>query len=287
LVPNWDRFAGSEQTVDGYVLLPGGRAMELFTTAYLGTRFSEIFDITFLDNHKKEQYAHLLCYGPSIDRILASIIAILGDDRGLRLLSSITPIDIAIVPIFNRQNKEAILTLARKVAHDLTKMSFKVQLEDGNETTPGAKFYKTERLGIPLRIEIGKMELQNNTITLVRRDTLKKESITYNKKTLKKILQRRLKSYDRQLKKAAFSDFQKNIVDYSNEQSLLKKTTSHNLRFDRMYLFGWCGTKKCAQKIEEETAFTVLGFDYATITEQNNCQICNKKGKKAILAKRY
>ncbi|NHJ31963.1 MAG: proline--tRNA ligase, partial [Asgard group archaeon] len=149
-VPKWDRFAGSSKTIDGYVLLPGSKSMELFTTAYLGTTFSKIFNIEYLDQNKEKQFAHLLCYGPSIDRILAAIIAYYGDNKGLVLLPNISPIDMIIIPIFNRKSRSEILQYTNEIKKHLISLGFIVEIDDNELTTPGMKFYQSERLGIPL-----------------------------------------------------------------------------------------------------------------------------------------
>ncbi|MHA1442522.1 MAG: aminoacyl--tRNA ligase-related protein [Candidatus Heimdallarchaeota archaeon] len=286
-VPDWDRFAGSTLTVDGYVLLPGSKAMELFTTAYLGTTFSKIFDITYLNDNKESMEAHLLCYGPSIDRILASIIGIYGDDRGLRLLSSISPIEIIITPIFNRKNREEVLTHARFITQKLMAKGFTVELDDNLQTTPGEKFYRAERLGIPIRLEIGARELANNQITVTRRDTLQKETIDYDNSKIKRQLKNKLRDIDTKLKAKAANEFKMKQVAINTWQQLRDLVSKKKLFTDHLYLLGWCGQQNCAEKIETETSFTLLGYDNDSLTEIAECLVCKQQGKISVLSKRY
>ena len=286
-VPDWDRFAGSTHTVDGYVLLPGSKSMELFTTAYLGTTFSKIFNISYLDDNKETKEAHLLCYGPSIDRILASIIGIFGDDRGLRLLSNLTPIELIITPIFNRKNKDDVLSYARMITEKLIAKGFTVELDDDQQTTPGDKFYRAERLGIPIRLEIGGRELNNNQVTITQRDTLEKETITFDETKMKRLLTKKLHDIDHRLKSEIDKDFkskQINIADWQNLRELVQKK---QLFTDHFYLLGWCGQQKCAEQIETETSFTLLGYDNDEIDNDSKCIICNLQGKLSVLSKRY
>ncbi|MBD3190014.1 MAG: proline--tRNA ligase [Candidatus Heimdallarchaeota archaeon] len=286
-VPAWDRFAGSSLTVDGYVILPGSKSMELFTTAYLGTTFSKIFDIQYLDDQEQKQLAHLLCYGPSIDRILASIISLYGDNRGLVLLPSITPVDIIIIPIFNQQNKKKILAYAEKIKLELEKTGFRVQLNDDDTTTPGTKFYQAERFGIPIRLELGEKELTKQTVTLCRRDTLKKQTIKQSQTDLKQTLRQTLEEMEETMKKKVRDNFTERVIDLGHYTSLTKLLAEVSLQQDRMYLVGWCSSQNCAKIIEGQTNFNVLGIDMDNKQKEQECLVCGKKGKIAVVAKRY
>ena len=285
-VPEWERFAGSKKTVDGYVILTGSKSMELFTTAYLGTTFSDIFNIEYLDDQKKSQKAHLLCYGPSIDRILATLISIYGDNKGLRLLPEISPIEIVIVPIFNQRNKEAIFTYAHTINSSLLKMNFRTIIDSNELTTPGSKFYEAERLGIPLRIEIGQKELQNNTITIYRRDTSKKVTIKYNTSTIKRILQKKLGDISHHLREEIKKEYQNHIISITDE-SIEQYLQSNVFKHDYIYEIGWCGTLQCAEKLEELTNFSLIGIDIEKHHKEVLCANCSKNGKITLLVKRY
>jgi prolyl-tRNA synthetase len=286
-VPEWDRFAGSSLTVDGYVLFPESKAMELFTTAYLGTTFSEIFDIIYLDENMDKQLAHLLCYGPSIDRILASIISLYGDDNGLILLPEITPYDFIIVPIFTQENMTTIFDYTQEVFDKLSSLGFKGKLDDNKLTTPGTKFYEAERLGIPLRIELGQKELQTNQITITRRDTFKKTQYSLNDNQLKEKIEHLLQQISASLRKRIYTEFQDNILEVHTYQELELLTRDDQLKYNQLYLFGWCGSKDCCEKIESTTSFNLLGFHLEKKNCKTNCIICGKEGHIAILAKRY
>lgn len=285
-VPQWDRFAGSGKTIDGYVVFPHSKSMELFTTAYLGTTFSKIFDIQFLTKERESSYAHLLCYGPSIDRILASIISLYGDNRGLVLLPEISPIQIAVVPIFRKKNKTEIISYVREVSNKLAKLGFKLQLFDSDLTTPGVKFYETERLGIPLRFELGNNEYTTQELTVTRRDTLTKSRLKLNDEQLMEKINAILNTISKDLRKKIAQNYDRQIHDLTNLsfRNYLKK---HDLEHDKMYLVNWCGLQKCAEALEELSEFALLGYDLESKCTQVNCSICSKKGQISVLAKRY
>ncbi|NHJ48107.1 MAG: proline--tRNA ligase [Asgard group archaeon] len=286
-VPEWDRFSGSSLTIDGYVLFPGSKAMELFTSAYLGTTFSEIFNIQYVDIEKNKQHAHLLCYGPSIDRILASVIALYGDNHGLVLQSNLSPFDFALVSIYNRKNTEEIKQYTSEICSKLTKIGFNILLDQDNNKTPGAKFYEMERYGIPYRIEIGQNEYSHRNLTLTRRDNFEKVRLKFDSKSLKKNLRNLLKEYDETIKQHTTEKFNKSLISITSYNHLEILVNSNQLQKDKMYLFGWCGSLECAETLETLTNFTILGYNHKTKNNEQLCMLCKNKGKEAILAKRY
>ncbi|NPE08872.1 MAG: proline--tRNA ligase [Asgard group archaeon] len=287
-VPKWDRFVGSTKTIDGYVILPGSKSMELFTTAYLGTTFSKIFNIEYLDHHKKKQFTHLLCYGPSIDRILATIIAYYGDNKGLVLLPDISPIDMIIIPIFNRKNKSTIMQYSNEIKKQLISFGFKVEIDDNELTTPGMKFYQSERLGIPLRIEIGQKEFANNKLTITRRDTLQKETLNWQSQSIQAQILKTQKTMDDSMRKKALLTYQESIIDFSDKENLELLLEDTKLIQNNMYLISWCGSESCAEAIEQQTKFTILGYDYQLKhKKKKKCLYCSSFGFISVLAKRY
>ncbi|MGC9780952.1 MAG: proline--tRNA ligase [Candidatus Heimdallarchaeota archaeon] len=286
-VPEWECFAGSTKTIDGYVVLPESKSMELFTTAYLGTTFSEIFSIEYLDEQKTKQLAHLLCYGPSIDRIIASLIALYGDDRGLKLLPGIAPKNFIIIPIFNRKNRNAILSYARKVQKHLSTFGFTVELDDNEITRPGNKFYRSERFGYPLRIEVGQREYQNKEMTIIRRDTFQKLIFNLDTKNLKREIKKLLKQIRKTQQDIVFKDFIERQIDLTCYKTITEAFDHLLLETDRIYLINWCGRKVCAEKIESKTNFSLLGYDHESKTIQRLCIVCQSKGHQSVLAKRY
>ena len=273
-VPEWDRFAGSSKTIDGYVLFPGNKAMELFTTAYLGVTFSKIFDIQYIDSSKKKQFAHILCYGPSIDRILASIISLYGDNKGLILSTNLTSYEIVIIPIYNRKNKSQIIKYSQQIYNEISSLGFRVYLDINETKTPGAKFYKSEKIGIPFRIEIGQKELEKQLITIVQRDNFNKIELKSNMKILKQKLLSLINEFDNGLKKDIFTWFKNSLIKVAGYNFLCNLIENNQLVSDKFYLLGWCGRKKCADKIEDITNFSLLGYNHKYRNIQKKCIIC-------------
>src|SRR3972149_3073525 len=107
--PLWDGFAGAEYTIGSDVLMPDGKLIQQPSTHLLNQSFPKAFDIKFKDEDGKEKYVWTTCYGPAPSRILASIISLHGDNKGLIFPFCITPIQVVIIPIFTKENKNKII----------------------------------------------------------------------------------------------------------------------------------------------------------------------------------
>ncbi|MEM2906670.1 MAG: proline--tRNA ligase [Candidatus Odinarchaeota archaeon] len=170
--PEYDKFPGAEYSIAFDTIFPDGRTLQIGTVHYHGQRFSRSFDIKFLDSKGVNQYAYTTCYGLS-ERVIASILAIHGDDHGLKLPPQIAPIDIVIIPITaGKETDNKVLEYASKIK-DTVSRKFTVQI-DSRDLRPGKKYYEWELKGVPLRIEIGVKEVENGTVTVFRRDNFKK-----------------------------------------------------------------------------------------------------------------
>jgi prolyl-tRNA synthetase len=173
--PQWDKFAGAEDTYAADTLMPDGRALQLPSTHMLGQHFSKAFGIKYTDEQGKDEYVWQTCYGPAISRIYAAVIATHGDDRGLVLPVRLAPLQAVIVPIIKEDTREKVMAKCREVEKAIS-CCFVVKVDD-SDRTPGFKFNEWEMKGVPLRIEIGMRDLESDSVVVVRRDTGEKTKV--------------------------------------------------------------------------------------------------------------
>ena len=174
--PKWDTFPGADYTIAFDAILPGNhKALQIGTVHNLGQNFSKTFDIKFENLKKETQFAYQTCYGIS-ERGIAAPIAMHGDDKGLVLPPNIAPIQIIIIPIIFKE-KEAIVQKEVDKIIKLLRKHFTVEIDNRN-LKPAPKFYHWEQKGVPIRIEIGPRDLEKGHITIVRRDTGEKLTIS-------------------------------------------------------------------------------------------------------------
>jgi len=167
--PQWDKFAGAENTFAADTLMPDGRALQLPSTHMLGQHFSKAFGIKYTDDKGKDEYVWQTCYGPCISRIYAAVIATHGDDRGLVFPVRLAPVQAVIVPIVKEDTREKVLARCAEVKKSI-ECCFVVKIDD-SDRTPGFKFNEWEMKGVPLRIEIGMRDVESDSVIIVRRDT--------------------------------------------------------------------------------------------------------------------
>jgi len=270
--PEWDRFPGAVDTYAFDTLMPDGRTLQIATMHNLGQNFSEVFDIKYETETGEHEYVYQTSYGPSFGRLLAAVICIHGDDRGLILPPKIAPLQVIIIPIvFKESDTEKILEYAKRAKEKLESIGVRAEIDDGEER-PGAKFYHWEMKGVPVRLEIGPRDLKEKKITVVRRDTGEKSQIEFRE--IEKI-ENIFDDISRNLRKRAEREFEKRLFKAKSLKDI------ENYVGKGIISVGWCNKKECAEKIEE----------YASIlcTDKNpmKCIICNNPGREIRIAKTY
>ena len=145
------------------------KALQAGTSHYFGDGFAKAFGIQFTDRENKLQYPHQTSWGMST-RIIGAIIMTHGDDNGLVLPPAVAPIQLVILPI--AQHKPGVLEKAEELRQRLQKVA-RVKVDD-SDNSAGWKFAEYEMKGVPLRLEIGPRDIEQNQCVLVRRDNREK-----------------------------------------------------------------------------------------------------------------
>lgn len=276
--PSWDHFPGSVYSIGSDVLMPDGKLIQQPSTHFLGQTFSKAFNVKFKDESGKENYVWQTCYGPALSRILASVISLHGDGKGLILPYSITPINVIIIPIFNKKNKNTILKEAKKISLKLKSLNINTEVDTSNKT-PGEKFNIWELKGVPFRLEIGEQELKSKTLTLFARDTGKKEKIKTSQLNKIKNLG---KDFDKRLLKKADSFMRNKIVNANNKQQIKKILVDKKIARVNFCSIEKQGVK-CAEIIEKELTAEIRGtLASKKESPKGKCIICNKTANEVV-----
>lgn len=260
-----EKFAGAEETYTIEAMMYDGVALQNGTSHYFGNKFSKAFGIEFLDKENKIQTPYQTSWGVST-RMIGGIIMVHGDDRGLVLPPNIAPIKVMIIPI---GKDEEIINEANNIALELNKndISYKVDMTD---KTPGFKFAEAEVKGYPIRVEIGKRDLANNVVTLVRRDTLEKIVVSKDEAISKIIELLPIIQSDMFNKALVRRDSMIYDVKTYDEMREVSKTKPGFIKTN------WCGDVACENKIKDE-----LGLKSRCLIENeevtDNCVCCGKK----------
>ncbi len=262
-----EKFAGAKATYTIESLMHDKKALQCGTTHFFGNNFSKPFDITYTNKEGKKDYVYQTSFGMTT-RLIGALIMVHGDNHGLVIPPRIAPTQIIIVPI--HQHQDGVLDKAKEIEDSLKDFNIKT---DSRNKRPGWKYHEHEMRGIPLRIEIGPRDIKNQTVVLVRRDTLEKQIVSINQlnERVKKIL----------------NDIQENL--YQKAHRFIKDSTSVAYKMEDLKKIDngfikamWCGDTACEEKIKSFCALTSRCIPYQQESLNNTCVCCGKKAKTMV-----
>jgi prolyl-tRNA synthetase len=241
-----ERFAGAEKTFTMEGLMQDGKALQMGTSHMISQSFAEAFDMKFQDRHGKLAYPHLTSWGVTT-RLIGGLIMTHGDAKGLIMPPRIAPIQIVIIPIL-LGDTAPVLAKAEELRKQLLAADIRVIVDADDQNTPGAKFYKWELKGVPLRIEVGPRDLKNNQAMMADRLGLSKQAISFDNlveackqqlaviqaELLKRAVDRRSTMWH---KRAKFEEFAEDLEAKGG-----------------FYQTGWCRNIECETRIKTAKA---------------------------------
>jgi len=273
--PSWDKFPGSDYSIALDSIMPDGRTLQIGTAHLLGTNFATTYDITYENMDGEQDYVNQTCYGVS-ERCIAALVAIHGDDKGLVLPWSVAPVQVVIVPILFKE-KERTLEVCSEIQKKLAAAGIKVKVDESDER-PGAKFYKWELKGVPLRIEIGPRDIKQGVVVLARRDGKK---LTVPMEELLDSIFKEAEDLHNAMRDKAQEFMESKIKDCSSIEEAKEQTQVGVARM------GWCGSEDCGHQLEDEIGAAMLGEPWnSTETFEGECLICGAKTDKCVLVAR-
>lgn len=276
-----EKFAGADRTYCIEAMMQDYKALQSGTSHNLGQNFAKAFDVTFQDEQGELQYVWATSWGVST-RLIGALIMTHSDDQGLVLPPRLAPLQVVFVPIWN--NDEQLSALKTRIA-ELTDgwkdhVSFKVDYRE--QYRPGWKFNEWEKRGVPVRIEMGPKDYENNQVVVVRRDTGQKEFISQDG-LLEKVLQtlEKIQSnlFARALKFRDENAFKEDDYDF------FKKHIEDPGGF---FWVHWCGDEKCEDQFQEDSKATIRIVPMNGSKNPGKCIVCGKDSNQRVLvAKSY
>ena len=276
-----ERFAGALDTYTIEAMMQDGKALQSGTSHFLGQNFAKSFDVTYLNKDNKPEYVWATSWGVST-RLIGALIMTHSDDNGLVLPPKIAPIQVVIVPIFKGEEQlKELTTKLQPVIDSLRELGITVKYDDTDNKRPGFKFADYELKGVPVRLAMGGRDLENNTIELMRRDTLEKESVSFDGivERVKALLD---DIQDNIFHKAkAFRD--SHIYECDNYEEFKEKVKDGGF-----FLCHWDGTEETEAKIKEDTQATIRCVPYMFEQTPGVDMVSGKPAKyRVIIARSY
>ena len=248
-----------------------GVSLQSATSHYFGQKFTKPFEVEFTNKEGKQENPYQTAWGSST-RMIGALIMVHGDDNGLILPPKIAPKQVVIVPI---SKEERISDMSIYVKNELEKNNIRCFI-DNSDRTPGFKFAEHEMNGIPLRLEIGPRDIENNQLTIVRRDNYEKSQIIIDNDLFNKI-------------EEALENIQKSMYNKVLERNKKKTYECHSFDQVREIMDKepgfikamWCGDENCELKFKE-----IKGMKSRCIADEkpidDKCICCGKKADKLV-----
>ena len=274
-----EKFAGAEKTYSIEAMMLDKKALQAGTSHELGQNFSKAFEIEYSDENNKLQNPFQTSWGVST-RLIGMIIMAHGDDKGLKLPPNLAPIQVVIVPIIpSKDDKNKVMENVENIKTMLS--NYRLSIDDREEVTPGYKFNEWELKGVPIRIEIGPRDIENNKVILSRRDIdNSKEEVSIEK--LKSRIDQLLIDIQKNMFDISKNHMEENTMHVDSKEDLIEALNNKE-GFVTCY---WSENKDDELEIKELTSATIRC--YPIDNEETKQSINDKKdGKFAIFSKAY
>lgn len=271
-----ERFAGALDTYTIEAMMQDGKALQAGTSHFLGQNFGKAFDVTFIDKTGKQEYAWATSWGVST-RLVGALIMTHSDDNGLVLPPKLAPIQVVIIPIY--RSEEQLNQIREKVVPimaNLKKLGISVKLDDADNKKPGWKFAEYELKGVPVRLAMGGRDLENNTIEVMRRDTLEKETITCD--GIEEYVQNLLEDIQQNIYKKAFDLRAERTITVDTYEEFKEK-----IEEGLFIMAHWDGTAETEELIKNETKATIRCIPLEGDKTPGVCMVTGKPSAQRVL----
>ncbi|HAY36885.1 MAG: proline--tRNA ligase [Rhodothermales bacterium] len=268
-----ERFAGAVETYCIEAMMQDGKALQAGTSHFLGQNFAKAFDCKFQNKNNELEYVWATSWGVST-RLIGALIMVHSDDQGLILPPRLAPTQVALVPIYRKdEDRIQVLEKARQIEADLKAVGVRIFVDDRDGYRPGWKFNEYEVQGVPVRLALGPRDVQNGTVEVARRDNGEKETVEQT--GLVAHIQETLEAVQNGLFERALKmreDMTTSVDSYDDFKSVLDEKGG----FIRMH---WDGTDETELQIKNETKATIRCIPIEGYEEEGVDPVSGKPSK--------
>ena len=276
-----ERFAGALDTYTIEAMMQDGKALQSGTSHFLGQNFAKSFDVTFLNKENKPEYVWATSWGLST-RLIGALIMTHSDDNGLVLPPRLAPVQVVVIPITKGEEQlQAISAKLSPIIDALRGLGISVKYDDADNKRPGFKFADYELKGVPVRLVMGGRDLEENTIEVMRRDTLEKETVSTE--GIVEYVSHLLDDIQGNIFEKARKYRDERIYECDNYEEFKER-----IKNGGFFLCHWDGTEETEAKIKEDTQATIRCVPFAYEQTEGVDMVSGKPSKhRVIIARSY
>lgn len=268
-----DKFAGAVATYAIEALMHDGKALQAGTSHYFGDGFAKAFGIQYTDKTNTLQYPHQTSWGVTT-RLIGAVIMTHGDDNGLVLPPAVAPVQVVILPI--AQHKPGVLDKAAELRERLAKIA-RVKVDD-SENSAGWKFAEYEMKGVPVRLEIGPKDIENNQCVLVTRHNREKHTVSLDE--LETAVPALLREVHDGLYQKALENREKHTYGCRDMDEIVRVLAEQGDGFVKAM---WCGDEACEDAVKEKTGVGSRCIPFEQEHLADTCVCCGKPAKHMVI----
>lgn len=270
-----EKFAGALRTYTCEAMMQDGKALQIATSHNLGDNFAKAFEIKFLDADGTWKFGWQTSWGLST-RSIGGLIMTHSDDKGMIIPPMMARTQIVIVPIISKpEMKESIEEAAQAITGTLRSAEYDVHV-DTRDIRHGEKYFDWEKKGMPIRIEIGPKDIENNSVVIARRDTGEKQTVS-NTDIVSKVTET-LNTMQKDLHDKALAMRKENIVSVDSWDEFTKA-----LEDKKFIMAHWDGTTETEKVIKDETGATIRCIPFDSQEESGKCIKTGRDSMKRVL----
>ena len=262
-------------------MMKDGKALQAGTSHYLGQNFARGFEIKFLDRDNTQKYVHTTSWGSST-RLIGAIIMVHGDDKGIALPPRLAPVQVIMIPVGPPKLREKVMARFDPLFDSLRNAGVRVKA-DLREETPGWKFNEWEMRGVPVRLELGPRDVENNVCILARRDTGEKLTVPLDSalETIQSLLEEIQANMFRKAVAFREANSHLHITTLDQLKAHVEAADAEN-RLAGWVLGGWCGSAACEAQVKEESKFTARNIPFDPPAVKHTCITCGEQAKHTV-----
>ncbi len=282
-----ERFPGADDTTCIEAMMQDRRALQAGTSHFLGQNFARSSEIKFQNEEGQEAYAWTTSWGSST-RMIGGMIMVHSDDDGLVLPPRVAPAHVVILPILKKgKDNREIMESAQGLKDVLEEKLFhgrKIIVEIDDRNIGGARGWDWVKKGIPIRIELGPRDIEQNTVFMARRDLPANQKKSINREEFISKITDILDNIQDTLFNRAVTFRKENTFEIDDKKEFYKlyKKAKGN-KNGAFVMAHWCGSDECEETIKKHLSVTIRCIPFDSPTEEGKCICCEGASSRRVL----